>query len=96
LVFDHPTPEALARHLLDELVPAADVDTELRALLATVTLDRLREIGVLEPLLRLVGRTDPAGPPPTVPDAASLDIDAMSIDDLVHVALNGVSDHSSG
>src|SRR5262249_27912628 len=108
LVFDHPTPEALAGHLLDELVPAADAETELRTLLAAVPLDRLREIGVLEALLGLVGRTDPAALPATAaaprdgapaPDgsaAAPLDVDAMSVDDLVNAALNGASDQSLG
>ncbi|HEY0454710.1 beta-ketoacyl reductase, partial [Actinophytocola sp.] len=95
LVFDHPTPEALARHLLDELLPAADPETDLRELLATVPLTRLREIGVLAPLLRLVGGTDPERPPAPVPDATPHDVDAMSLDALVHAALNGATDQSS-
>jgi acyl transferase domain-containing protein/acyl carrier protein len=96
LVFDHPTPEALARHLAAVLFPAADAETELRELLATVPLNRLREIGVLEPLLGLIGRTDSEGAPAPVPDETPRDVDAMTVDDLVHAALGGGSDQSSG
>ena len=76
LAFDYATPEALAAHLLDLLLPAEDAaEAELRELLASIPLDRLREIGVLGPLLGLVGRTDPAAPAPgsdaTGPEGAS-------------------------
>jgi acyl transferase domain-containing protein/acyl carrier protein len=95
LVFDHPTPEALARHLFDELLPAADTETELRELLATIPLTRLREIGVLDPLLRLVGGIDQGPPSAPEPDEPPHDVDAMSLDALVHAALNGATDQSS-
>ena len=93
LAFDYSTPETLGAHLLDLLLPAADAEAELRALLAEIPLDRLRRIGVLDQLLGLVGRTDPAAA--AAADGASgaaPDIDAMSVDDLVNAALGGSSD----
>ncbi|MEU8703383.1 type I polyketide synthase [Streptomyces sp. NPDC048680] len=66
VVFDHPTPDALARHVLEELaVPAqapastgdrgGDPDAELRRAIAAIPLDRLREAGLLDDLSRLAG-----------------------------------------
>ena len=44
LVFDHPNPLVLARHLRARLVPGADLDQiRLRDVLASVPLDRIRE-----------------------------------------------------
>ncbi|MEU3175864.1 beta-ketoacyl reductase, partial [Streptomyces sp. NPDC007000] len=99
LVFDHPTPAALAEHVLGELLPGDTPGGEttdenaLRAVLASVSLDRLRELGVLEPLLKLAGRIPAAAGaqaegtgPEDVSDAS---IDAMEVDDLVQAALNG-------
>jgi acyl carrier protein len=86
LVFDHPTPSALAEHLLDRLMPqATEVDGDevsLRAMLASVPMATLREIGVLEPLLRLAGRGSDNG-------AAEDAIDTMDVADLVRAALDG-------
>ncbi|WP_254849441.1 MULTISPECIES: type I polyketide synthase [unclassified Pseudonocardia] len=98
LVFDHPTPAA--RYLLDELAgddPDAGgtggEEAEIRAALATVPLERLRELGVLEPLLRLTGRgEDPAGDDDTGSGPGGPEVDAMSVDDLVRAALDGRSD----
>ncbi|MFR0359566.1 type I polyketide synthase [Streptomyces sediminimaris] len=96
LAFDHASPQALAGHLLDLLLPPADAETELRALLASVPLDRLREIGVLEPLLGLVGRADTAAPEAAGPaDEPSADVDAMSVEDLVQAAMNGPANNAS-
>ncbi|MGA5297721.1 type I polyketide synthase [Streptomyces koyangensis] len=78
VVFDHPTPAELAAHLLEECgladdgtdtagtegqdTAAADGERRVRAALAEVPLSRLREAGLLDPLLRLAGEEpDDAG-----------------------------------
>ncbi|MFF2862781.1 type I polyketide synthase [Streptomyces rubiginosohelvolus] len=71
VVFDYPTPAELAAHLLEECGIApdsdegeADEEQRVRAALATVPTARLREAGLLEPLLRLAGKkTDDVGEP---------------------------------
>ncbi|MBM7058186.1 SDR family NAD(P)-dependent oxidoreductase, partial [Streptomyces sp. RHZ10] len=71
VVFDYPTPAELAEHLLEECGIApdsdegeADEEQRVRAALATVPTVRLREAGLLEPLLRLAGKkTDDVGEP---------------------------------
>jgi acyl transferase domain-containing protein len=89
LVFDHPSPEELATHVLTELVPDAvaqdSEETEIRDLLARVPLAQLREIGVLEPLMQLIGRGSTEA-------AVEEDIDEMSVDDLIQAALDGQAD----
>ncbi len=94
LVFDHPTPSSLAEHVLGQLMPenAAGTDSEeaeIRALLASVPLAQLRDIGVLEPLLQLAGRGESA---PAEDDTSDESIDSMAVADLVRAALNGQSD----
>ncbi|MCX2928496.1 type I polyketide synthase, partial [Streptomyces sp. NEAU-W12] len=99
LVFDHPTPAALAEHVLGELLPGDTPGGEttdenaLRAVLASVSLDRLRELGVLEPLLKLAGRIPAAAGAQAegtgAEDVSDASIDAMEVDDLVQAALNG-------
>ncbi|RSM80772.1 3-ketoacyl-ACP reductase, partial [Amycolatopsis sp. WAC 01375] len=82
LMFDYPTAAALARYLLDELadeLPEAAEDdpmgeTEIRAVLREIPLERLRAAGLLDALLGLAG---PASPQPA----------EGSIDDLVRAAL---------
>ncbi|WP_425394049.1 SDR family NAD(P)-dependent oxidoreductase [Actinokineospora inagensis] len=88
LVFDHPTPLALAEHLHDELVPAAERPDEdvLRHAVASIPLARLRDAGLLDPLLRLAGFD---GPAPTGPDDAEPEeIELMTVDALVRLALD--------
>uniref|UniRef100_UPI000AF50C4F SDR family NAD(P)-dependent oxidoreductase n=1 Tax=Streptomyces lushanensis TaxID=1434255 RepID=UPI000AF50C4F len=96
LVFDHPTPTALGEHVLRRLVPdegpgsgADPEEAEIRALLASVPLARLRDIGVLEPLLQLAGRD---GGAPAENEESGEAIDSMAVADLVRAALNGQSD----
>ncbi len=88
LVFDHPTPRAVALHILDKVVPGfsalADSDREedkIRGAIAAIPLNRLREVGLIEVLLQLA---DPDGAPP---DGEELQlIDTMDIESLVQRA----------
>jgi acyl carrier protein len=91
LVFDHPTVRELAGQLRWLLVPVSEngsghEETEIRAALSAVPLDRLRDAGLLEPLLRLIGRAEVPVADTTNGEA---DIDAMPVDDLVRAALGG-------
>ncbi|MDQ0841395.1 type I polyketide synthase [Streptomyces sp. V1I6] len=102
LVFDHPSPQALTRHLLRTLFPegtggpadpAVDTDpqeAELRRTLAAIPLGRIREAGLLHTLLRLAGPDTPA--PATSPADERESIDTMDLQDLLDLALDGGGD----
>ncbi|WP_284506332.1 SDR family NAD(P)-dependent oxidoreductase, partial [Streptomyces cellostaticus] len=107
LVFDYPNPQALARHLLLTLFPEAPgdpadtpVDTdpqeaELRRTLTGIPLQRIREAGLLDSLLRLAGPGEPATSTTTV-TADAQSIDSMDLQDLLDLALDdGGDDHHS-
>lgn len=85
LLFDYPSARALARMLLDGLVPNADVDVDteaqLRLRVSSIPISRLRESGLLEAILRLAGEVS------SEPRVASEAIDDMSVDDLINLAL---------
>ncbi|MGA5130210.1 type I polyketide synthase [Streptomyces olivoreticuli] len=99
LVYDYPTPQALAEQLLRELAPAghstaagpAVVDTdpqdaELRRTLAALPISRIREAGLLESLLQLA---DPQAATPTAhADDAAGSIDEMDLQHLIDMALD--------
>ncbi|WP_309231647.1 type I polyketide synthase [Nocardia sp. SYP-A9097] len=97
LVFDHPTPEAVAGYIAERLAPAAgpagdlgdasrDIDDEsVRRLLAAISPQRLRSAGLLDALLRL---GEP--PRPAADDLESIapeSIADMDVDGLVRMAL---------
>ncbi|HZX38891.1 MAG TPA: type I polyketide synthase, partial [Streptomyces sp.] len=90
LVFDYPTPLALADHLCAELLPGQQMpdgetpqdEAAVREALATVPVARLRQAGLLDALLALAH----TAPPPGEADAASDAIDGMEVDDLVRLA----------
>jgi len=91
VVFDYPAPAALARHLREQLCPAAaaqsgPADHQLRQVLAAIPLNRLREAGLLEPLLQLTGlhHTAASGPGAGAAEA----IDTLDADSLVRLALH--------
>ncbi|MDT9701971.1 polyketide synthase, partial [Streptomyces sp. P17] len=101
-IFDHPTPHALTDHLLTQLTPnTADLgqqeqvqgaagEAEIRRALMGVPLSRLKEAGLMKPLLVLLGLEDPdaeesAG---SAASAAGEDaIDGMAVEDLLQIAL---------
>nr|WP_086821520.1 type I polyketide synthase [Allokutzneria sp. NRRL B-24872] len=87
LVFDHPTPEALARFVLGEFhfdgEPADPEERAVRAALANIPLAKLRESGLLTELLRLVDGQEP--------DDDS-EIDDMDADMLVRLVLDGAEE----
>ncbi|WP_157517720.1 beta-ketoacyl reductase, partial [Micromonospora rifamycinica] len=75
LVFDHPTPAAVAAHLCRELGLATDAETpeeaeerEFRQKLAGIPLARLRSSGVLDLVLRLAGAEETAEPGESIDD----------------------------
>ena len=94
LVFDYPTPAALATHLHTELAPepgdSAGDEDQLRQLLASLPLTRLRDAGLLEPLLQLAGLRGAglrdAATAGTVSDAEALD--TLDAESLIRLALD--------
>ncbi|MBI0315227.1 acyl carrier protein, partial [Streptomyces javensis] len=102
LVYDYPTPAALAEHLLTELVPDGpghgpghalpDVDldpqdAELRRTLATIPMSRIREAGLLDTLLRLAEPQAATSDPSRAEDGAE-SIDEMDVQHLIDMALD--------
>ncbi|MGW3789511.1 SDR family NAD(P)-dependent oxidoreductase [Micromonospora chokoriensis] len=93
LVFDHPTPAALSRHLHELLAPTAGEraytdEADVRLALSTIPLDRLHRAGLLDTLLSLAqatpNRDDAHGPGA----ADEIDtIDDMAPEDLIRLAL---------
>ena len=94
LIFDCPTSAALAERLLTEIFPdtATERDleageAEVRQVLSSIPLDRLREAGLLESLLELVGGENGAARAAGEDPADS--IDEMDIESLVAMTLDG-------
>ncbi|MFD5558279.1 SDR family NAD(P)-dependent oxidoreductase [Streptomyces sp. NPDC127068] len=88
VVFDHPSPAAVARHLLVEIAPDAagkprSEEDEIRALLASIPIDRLRKAGLLG-TLRELADSDLAEAPDEDGDTASFD--DMDAEALIRMA----------
>ncbi|UUV33311.1 type I polyketide synthase [Amycolatopsis roodepoortensis] len=85
VVFDHPTPSALAAHLRSLLFPEVEVPDEarLRRALAGAPVERFRELGVLEALVKLAEELPAAES--SVPDES---IDELDVGDLISRAMS--------
>jgi A-type KR domain-containing polyene macrolide polyketide synthase len=89
LVFDYPTPDTLARHLLSELLPgggesAGDEEAEVRRVLAAIPLSRLHKAGLLDMLLQLADRPESEVDGPVA--GATDSIDDMDAESLLRLA----------
>ncbi|MFF5257244.1 type I polyketide synthase, partial [Streptomyces leeuwenhoekii] len=95
VAFDFPTPAALAEHLgarllpPDGAVPEATGEKELRGLLTSIPISRLREAGLIDRLLALAaaapGSADQTAEQPSRSVSVE-DIDAMDVDSLIGLA----------
>jgi polyketide synthase 12 len=92
-VFDHPSADALASHLLGTVAPTGggrdaipSEERRVRELLGSIPLSRLQAAGLLDSLLHLVGeRGDGAGPSSDRAEA----IDAMDVEVLIRASETG-------
>jgi polyketide synthase 12 len=96
LIFDYPTTSALAGYVLTRLFAdkqALDRDpdeAEIRSALASIPIDRLRQLGLMDVLLRLVSSTDDAhagGAEAVAFDDHVKLIDTMNVEELVQQAM---------
>jgi NAD(P)-dependent dehydrogenase (short-subunit alcohol dehydrogenase family)/acyl carrier protein len=93
LIFDYPNAAVLTHRLRDELRPSnaelagESEETEVRKVLASIPLGRLRRAGLLDMLLQLGDHVDPAERSAAVDDPDT--VDTMGIEDLVLAATRG-------
>ncbi|MGO9925585.1 MAG: type I polyketide synthase [Mycobacterium sp.] len=93
LIFDYPTPAALADHLARKLLRGyhdESDDEKIWSALRTIPLEELRRTGLLDKLLLLAGVQEKSDIEPTVSDDI---IDALSPDALIAMALNEADDN---
>jgi len=83
LVFDHPTPTAVANHIHHQLCPDGGIgqagythDSEIHQLIASIPVKRLREAGIVDTLLRLVGSGQQSQPNRTE-DVANMNLNEL-------------------
>ncbi|MET9453424.1 type I polyketide synthase, partial [Streptomyces cinerochromogenes] len=94
LIFDYPTSQELADHLVTEIAPetdddAASAEERVRRVLTAIPFTRLRDAGLLDGLLELAGLND-AEPGLADRTAGEPDsIDAMDTESLISMALDG-------
>jgi acyl transferase domain-containing protein len=87
LIFDYPTPTALADHLRQRLrrgVHEESDDEKVWSSLRKIPLHELRRTGLLDKLLLLAGGTEKSRTDPTISDET---IDSLSPDELIAMAL---------
>jgi polyketide synthase 12 len=97
VIFDYPTPTALAAHLRSQLVPdTAGPDGEearLRKAFASIPLSRLRSAGVIDVLLDLVAQERGHAPEAS---GGGDEIDVMDTESLIDIALSQAASYGSG
>jgi len=95
LIFDYPTPTALADHLAQLLLHGREESDEEKIWLSlrNIPLAELRATGLLDKLLLLAGRTEMSLPDPTVSDDV---IDSLTPDALIARALDSGDDEIAG
>ena len=99
LVFDYPTPAAMAGYLRGQLADShgsgdeeiEDGDGEIRELLSSIPVDLLRSSGLLDSLMELAGVNGHQVPA----DANSDNIKEMSAEDLIKTAQSISDEHSA-
>ncbi|GAB1815038.1 type I polyketide synthase [Mycobacterium sp. MUNTM1] len=92
LIFDYPTPVALADHLHRQLLhdePAESDEEKIWSALRKIPLRELRRTGLLEKLLLLAGMPET---PASDANAGVGDIDALSPDALIAMALSSADE----
>ncbi|HXA88000.1 MAG TPA: beta-ketoacyl synthase N-terminal-like domain-containing protein [Mycobacterium sp.] len=92
LIFDYPTPTALADHLAQQLLGGhreESDDERIWSAVRSIPLQELRRTGLLDKLLLLAGMPEKSHLEPTVGDDV---IDALSPDALIAMALNPADD----
>jgi acyl transferase domain-containing protein/NADPH:quinone reductase-like Zn-dependent oxidoreductase/acyl carrier protein len=97
VIFDYPTPADLVDYLLGELFPDAGAavavdpaEASIREALASIPIARLRQLGLMAPLLALAGSDHDGDARDGGDDTAS--IDALDVDGLVRRTLQSVVD----
>jgi acyl carrier protein len=95
LVFDHPTPAAVAQYLIPLAMPDAAADSgssseedTIRGVLASIPIGRLRKAGLLGTLLELADADGEDGSAPAADDAS---IDEMDVEALIRMTQEDVA-----
>ncbi|MEU5629877.1 SDR family NAD(P)-dependent oxidoreductase [Streptomyces tendae] len=93
LVFDYPSADVLAEHIGTEFAPAGDEtdqDQQIRNVLRTIPLSRLRDAGLMDALLELGGVLDRGSSHPSEDDPdGQPSIDELDAEALISMALEG-------
>ena len=95
LIFDYPTPAALADHLRRQLLHdehEESDDEKIWSALRKIPLRELRRTGLLDKLLLLAGMPETPVTDPNHPSGTGDDIDSLSPDALIAMALNAADD----
>lgn len=93
LIFDHPTPAALADLLRQQLFRGDDDESDEEKVwssLRSIPLAELRRIGLLDKLLLLAGAPESVGAEPVIDK-----IDSLSPEALVAMALQATDDEGA-